>query len=284
MSKPPSYSSAGSYFKSIEEYIAVFKKYGDPGERYIRSTYPRMCLTKRMALEGMSDARNLRLLDIGAHWLHNSLLYAIEGISVTAAELSGNGTVPVNPVVSGIAEEFGIELVSYKELSNPVELNGLPAGSFDLILFTEVLEHITFNPVHMWEALHRLLDSNGKIILTTPNYHFASSIARELIRQLAGRSSGIPVEQIIGLHTYGHHWKLFSAKDIKKYFQLLSPDFSVEKVRYFNYEPSNKPSLLKKIKKVVEKNIKYFREALYVEIRLKGKNNGIVAKPAWFMN
>jgi 2-polyprenyl-6-hydroxyphenyl methylase/3-demethylubiquinone-9 3-methyltransferase len=267
---------------SIDEYIAIFRKYGDPGERYLRQTYLRMCITKSLALQGVGVSSSLRLLDIGAHWLHNSALYAMDGVSVTAAELDTIGEFSTSPLIIGIAKEFGIRLVTYNDLSNPVELNLLPADSFDIILFTEILEHITFNPVKMWEALFRLVAIGGKIIVTTPNYHFITNVVKDLIRPLVGKSAGISVDEIIGLHTYGHHWKLYSSKDIKRYFALLSPDFLVKRICYYTYTPPVDSSALRRVKRFFENTVSWFREALYVEVGVEDKNHGIVAKPGWF--
>lgn len=44
------------------------------------------------------------------------------------------------------------------------------AGSFDCILFTEVLEHL-INPAEGIDACHELLRKNGKLIITVPSSH-----------------------------------------------------------------------------------------------------------------
>ncbi len=43
-------------------------------------------------------------------------------------------------------------------------------GQYDLVLFTEVLEHLTANPVDILEQLLALLREGGRIYLTTPNF------------------------------------------------------------------------------------------------------------------
>lgn len=53
-----------------------------------------------------------------------------------------------------------------------------PNGSFDKIVFTEVLEHINNEDVALTE-IHRILKSNGKLIITVPRwrwYNFLSPI------------------------------------------------------------------------------------------------------------
>jgi 2-polyprenyl-6-hydroxyphenyl methylase/3-demethylubiquinone-9 3-methyltransferase len=242
-----------------------------------------MCITKSLALQGVNSPSSLRLLDIGAHWLHTSVLFAMEGISVTAAELEAIDEFTNSPFVNGLAKEFGIKRITYKDLSNPVELKSLPANSFDVILFTEILEHITFNPVKMWEALYRLAAVGGKIIVTTPNCHHITGVAKNLVRVLGGGSAGISMEEIVGINTYGHHWKLYSSRDIRKYFALLSPDFVVERICYYNYSSPATSSVLRKIKRILENAVSIFREGLYAEVRVERKERGIVAKPEWWL-
>lgn len=45
-----------------------------------------------------------------------------------------------------------------------------PLGRFDMIVFTEVLEHLVVNPVELIAALVGLLAPGGRLYLTTPNF------------------------------------------------------------------------------------------------------------------
>ena len=91
------------------------------------------------------------------------------------------------------------------------------------------------------------------------------------------------MEEIILLKTYGHHWKLYTIKDIKKYFELLSNDFYVKYFCYYTYHPLVSYSPLRLIKKIVENIYPPCKEAIYVEISIKEKKNGIIAKPGWWL-
>jgi SAM-dependent methyltransferase len=42
-------------------------------------------------------------------------------------------------------------------------------GSFDVVLFCEMLEHLLMNPLAALRQLHRVLKANGVLVLTTPN-------------------------------------------------------------------------------------------------------------------
>ncbi len=268
---------------ALKDFLSIFSKYGDPGERYVVQAYKRMCITKQFALEKQENPQNLKLLDIGGHWLHSSVLYAMDGVSVTAGEVAAIDEFLTSPMISNVAKEFRIKQITYKDLSNPIELGILPTDSFDIILFCEILEHITFNPVKMWTELYRVLKPGGRIIVTTPNFFYITNLINNFAKPFFGKSPGLSVREIIGQNTFGHHWKLYSVKDITDYFKLLSPDFVVSRSEYFTYTPCNTLSPLRLLKRAVEFSVKQFREALYVEILLPNKDNGITAKPAWWI-
>jgi SAM-dependent methyltransferase len=45
-----------------------------------------------------------------------------------------------------------------------------PLGTFDYVIFAEVLEHLTVSPVQLFQELLDLLKPNGYLYLTTPNF------------------------------------------------------------------------------------------------------------------
>jgi 2-polyprenyl-3-methyl-5-hydroxy-6-metoxy-1,4-benzoquinol methylase len=53
-----------------------------------------------------------------------------------------------------------------------------PAIKFDYIIFTEILEHLNFNPVDTFKKLHDLLTRTGVIFLSTPNALIAGTLGK----------------------------------------------------------------------------------------------------------
>lgn len=113
-------------------------------------------------------ARGNKLLDIGAHWLHQAILYAIDGFEVTGVDL------PVTfdrDNVRALAKAHDIRLLPNSDLEHASALKEIPDNTFDIVLFTEIIEHITFNPVAMWRQIYRIMKPGARLIVTTPNYY-----------------------------------------------------------------------------------------------------------------
>ena len=53
-------------------------------------------------------------------------------------------------------------------------------GSFDLVIFTEVLEHLAVDPLHTLSEINRITKVGGWLLLSTPNCACAKSVLRIL--------------------------------------------------------------------------------------------------------
>lgn len=187
---------------------------------------------KRYLRMANSITRNIKpngsILDIGSHYLHSSMILSALGFKVVGMDVSEFWDMSF---VKERAIEFKIESV----IQNNLELlnaSDFSKESFDGVLFTEILEHITFNPVNFWREIHSLLTEGGKIYISTPNSLSSTGIFRALKSLFTFRGIGISIEAIFSQVTYGHHWKEYSSRELKKYFSLLSDSFEVEIKRY----------------------------------------------------
>jgi 2-polyprenyl-6-hydroxyphenyl methylase/3-demethylubiquinone-9 3-methyltransferase len=262
---------------NIDKFIDYF---GDSTDvEYLTLHYSRFCVTKELAYEQWKWER-ADILDVGAHWLHQSVLYALDGHQVTAADFSN----PLDdPAVRRIASNHNINLLVYEDLSSERVFDELDDDSMDVILFCEILEHITFNPVDMWKAIYRVLRPGGRIIITTPNYYFPKSIFLSIPGFLSGWGSGISVSDILHKRTYAPHWKEFSKKELRSYFELLSADFAVQNQRYFSYRNGVQQLLNWKGNLAYDKKnlIPLFRKGIYFAVDLTRKSSGIIINPNW---
>ncbi|WP_165222140.1 class I SAM-dependent methyltransferase [Affinirhizobium pseudoryzae] len=105
-----------------------------------------------------------------------------------------------------------------RRISRRIELGDSIAdiadNSVDLVLFCEIIEHISFNPIPFGKQIYRVLLSGGRIIVTTPNSMYHGSLSERLTRLWSGSGYGPRVEEIIKQGTYGHHRKEFSVSEL----------------------------------------------------------------------
>jgi 2-polyprenyl-3-methyl-5-hydroxy-6-metoxy-1,4-benzoquinol methylase len=246
---------------------------------YLKVHYSRFCMTQEWAYRSWKWEK-ADILDIGAHWLHQSVLYAMDGHRVTAADFS---ITLDDPAVKGIASNHDIRLLVYEDLSSEEVFDELEADSIDVILFCEILEHITFNPTGMWKAIHRVLRPGGRIIITTPNFYSLEGMRRSVTNFISGRGGGIAVADILNTPTYSMHWKEYSKKEIKTYFELLSADFVVRKLEYVScHERSEHLNWKGKLAYDGKNLIPFLRKGIYAEVDLFDKNKGININPSWY--
>jgi len=255
-----------------------FAEAGGTAFPYLRDHYARFAATKREFENDRVHAPGV-LLDIGAHWLHQTLLWALDGWQAIALD------VPVTFEHAGVrklAERHSIRLLPNSNLERPAALKALADDSVDVVLFTEVIEHIAFNPVPLWREIHRVMRPGGSIIVTTPNYYALRGRAWAPLRFLSGRGGGLRVDSLIGDPSFAHHWKEYSRAELRRYFALLSADFSVEKacyVREFRTERFRSP--IRRAVLAAELALPMLRPNLHFEIGLRGKRHGVVADPGW---
>ena len=243
---------------------------------YLERHYPRFLATRKLAYETWKWER-ANILDVGAHWLHQSVLYSLDGHHVTAADLA---VTLGDPAVEEIAANNGIELLVLEDLSSETVFDDLDDNSMDVVLFCEILEHITFNPVGMWKAIYRVLRPGGRIILTTPNFYALGRLPRQTARILTGWGGGISVSDILNVPTYAPHWKEFSRKELKSYFEALSPDFSVARSRYSSLTFNSTLATWKgRLAQAVCYPIAMLRAEIYMEVDLSQKSTGISVHP-----
>ena len=262
---------------AFNEYLELFRSHGETHIPYLTYHWPRFLKTKSLIEESRSLSRNTRVLDLGAHWLHQTALYSMSGCQVTAADMPLS---MVRPCTLSLAKHFGIQLHRYESLEDASALEGLPSDSYDIVLFSEVLEHLTCNPVNLWKGVHRVLKTGGVIVVTTPNYYYWRSLYRSIWRLLTGHGVGIDMRSLVTMKTTAPHWKEYSMSELREYFRLLSPDFEVTRTEYVEMRGDDKRPIAV-FYHWVESCVPPFRKNLHVEITLKGKGHGIQIEPYW---
>jgi 2-polyprenyl-6-hydroxyphenyl methylase/3-demethylubiquinone-9 3-methyltransferase len=131
----------------------------------------------------------------------------------------------------------------------------------------------------MWKSLYRLLSPGGRIVVTTPSY-FSRGLMKDMRSVLSLRGPGLSVRDIVETNTYGHHWRLYSVRDIGEYFRILSPDFRIGRVAHFDTRRPRR-GMVRALKRRLRQTIPFLLDSLYVEVELPGKQAGITVQPHW---
>jgi SAM-dependent methyltransferase len=125
------------------------------------------------------------------------------------------------------------------DLENVVSLNveteRLPFadGSFDLVLFTEIIEHLTLDPHRYLAEVRRVLRPNGRLLITTPNAVHLKNRAKLLV----GRSVYFSLEQLYATNpgddsVYFRHNREFTLGELRAV--LGAAGFEVTAASRFN--------------------------------------------------
>jgi 2-polyprenyl-6-hydroxyphenyl methylase/3-demethylubiquinone-9 3-methyltransferase len=219
------------------------------------------------------------ILEIGSYHLHLSVLMTRMGYSVKGVDLP----VFVNrPVVASRAVEFAIENRPYglDEFGKPVRIPYCDS-SIDVVVCTEVLEHITFNPVALWSEVYRVMREDALLLLTTPNSFSLFNTMSQLKRLLTFQCLGPDVEAILNQVTSGHHWKEYSLPEIREYFSKISPDFQCRGHEFYCYRDYSQSKLLYRTLYFLQERIlpKRFRSELFVVLRAAKKEGVRLSDP-----
>ncbi len=249
---------------SVQNVLTWFRQFGPTDEGYLIAHFARFTETAKFALAEKQNT-HLTVLDVGAHWLHNAFFYANEGHTVICLE---TGSQLESESVQNVARAMAAETKRISRLDKADGIRDLATDSVDLILLCEIIEHLAFNPIRMWEQVYRVMRPGGSIIITTPNAFYGPKI-EEKMAAIRNRVFGIPIEEIIGYGTFGHHWKEYSVDELKRYFAMLSPDFQIGR------------SVTATTRETTTVFPDESGEQIFIEVRLPAKAAGIVVQPPW---
>jgi SAM-dependent methyltransferase len=222
---------------------------------------------------------NGRVLDIGSHYLHTACALTAMGFQVVGMDVSAFAEAEI---VRDRARRFHVENIAVDDLAAGDFLPG-QNDSFDLVVFSEILEHITFNPVRFWKRVYEVLRPGGAIYLTTPNALTPWKIMSTIKRAILLEGIGITIPMIFRTVTYGHHWKEYSSSEVRRYFQMLSPDFEVS-VRTYSYRPPppsgfSAKAATRSLCVRLSQAIPAFRDELDVVVRLRDRTTWSLESP-----
>lgn len=172
----------------------------------------------------ISEGKNLRILDIGCFPYH-----------------IGNALEQMGHTVYGIASDH--EPVKKKNIAIlDIEESKFPYKSnfFDVVLMSEVIEHLPHSPLLAIQESKRVLKKEGKIIVTTPN--IARSINR--IKLLVGKNVMYPIDVYFenngrGNSLFHRHNREYIKEELVELFNKTKWN-AVEGGFFISYTPNRK--------------------------------------------
>ncbi len=118
-----------------------------------------------------------------------------------------------------------------------------PAIKFDYIIFTEILEHLNFNPVDTFKKLNDLLIPTGVIFLSTPNALIAGTLGKyQTWKDMPTYSKEAAV-----IDAHIHHYTLSEISEICRLagFKIDKCEASDEPLQHLNLQISKNRSDLR---------------------------------------
>lgn len=138
----------------------------------------------------------------------------------------------------------GVKIAPHNLAETPLPF---PSHAFDLIVFTEVLEHLNFNPIPLLKEFNRILKPCGLIYLATPNLVRASN--RVLMMKGKGFMNSVEhlrwnLQPETGM-AVGLHWREWTKEELIELFSEAG--FSLKSHRYALLSPNQSRFLRKQL-------------------------------------
>lgn len=182
--------------------------YDDAEQRaYLDHAFERLRVTMAFLPDLPTGAR---VLELGAHPYYLTHLLWARGLDVTPTNFFGGGDGAPSTAVQKVSRRSTGEVTEFEFDHFNVERHAFPYddGTFDLVLFCELLEHLPYDPTHALAESHRVLKDDGWLVLTTPNAARLDNLAR----MIEGRNV---YEPLSGYGVYGRHNREYTVGELR---------------------------------------------------------------------
>jgi SAM-dependent methyltransferase len=163
-------------------------------------------------------------------------------------------------------------IFSFKHFNVEKEAFPWPENTFDVVIFSEIIEHLTNNPCQALREIRRVLKPNGSLILTTPNVARLENVAKII----AGANIYDPYS---GYGSYGRHNREYNRHELVTLLQYEGFDCE----EHFTVDIHPDAALNFYPKKYLDKIVGFRGGDLGQYIFIKAKKSGLPASkyPTW---
>ncbi len=191
---------------NTDELKALVKQYaGEPllpwEEHYLDYHAARYLDT--LAILGPGQGR--RLLDVGAFPGHLTVAAHQLGFQVDGLTGKAESTPSLQMIVDRLSRH-NIPMALTDVESEPFPFSD---QTFDIVLASEIIEHLHFNPYRLLRESFRVLKTGGRILITTPNINRLENLIRML--------KGLTIHSEISGRFYESFSSILSARHIREY-------------------------------------------------------------------
>lgn len=225
--------SSPNNINEINDYLLnfdLFKGIEQEGRDYLRVSLERLLITLNLIPQSNTK---LQILELGSNpYFLSVLIKKYFNCDLQLANFfNEHHTSP-----TGVEEVSNIKynekhIFPFKHFNIETDDFPYPSGFFDVVLFTEIIEHLIIDPVWVLSEINRILKIGGVIILTTPNVARAENVKK------LQQGENI-YDQYSGYGVYGRHNREYTVQELK--LLLEGASFLPEKI--FTADIINSPS------------------------------------------
>jgi len=158
-----------------------------------------------------------RVLDIGIVPGHMAMALRHLG-----CEVSG---ITDDRLLQGMNGRWAAEKIAVSRAIVDKEPLPFPDDSFDGVLFTEVLEHLLYDPRKLVDEIYRVMRPNGELVVSTPNVLRIEN----KVKVILGRNIYPRHENFYFSDLYRRHNREYTMQEL---IDLFKPRFVTKKMRY----------------------------------------------------
>jgi SAM-dependent methyltransferase len=195
--------------QEIRDYFDTFEWFREPAKQgYLEAAIDRLAHTLTL-IPRLPNPEQVRVLEIGGiPYFMTALIKKHFGYQVECANEPTWKTDQEDNVEVIVNDHGERHEIHWKSLNIEYDTWPWEDNRFDLVIYCEVIEHMTYDPTHTLVEAHRVLKTDtGQLLLSTPN----ALAWQYLVDNLAGRNFYPPYS---GYNQYARHHRLFTVDEL----------------------------------------------------------------------